>query len=84
MTDTELIEALRGLQEMRVTVQNLDNALSLLTPEERLVVHYMLLYPQRNNVQRVCEALHVEHATAYRRRKQALDKLKAALGKMES
>lgn len=79
MTEQELIENLQALPTLRALVQNLDNALSLLTPEERLVAHLLLVYPKRNNVQLVCEKLHVEHATAYRRRRQVIDKLTSAL-----
>lgn len=80
LTESELIHALQALPVMRVTVQNLDNALSLLTPEERLVANLVLLYPKRNNIQLVCQHLHVEQSTAYRRRRQVLQKLLAALG----
>lgn len=80
MTEKELLRALQALPVMRMTVQNLDNALSLLTPEERLVANLVLLYPGRNNIQLVCQHLHVEQSTAYRRRRQVIDKLLAALG----
>lgn len=79
MTEKELIQRLQALPALRAMVQNLDNALALLTPEERLVAHLLLVYPKRNNVQLVCEKLHVELATAYRRRRQVIDKLTAAL-----
>ncbi len=84
MNETELIRRLQELPIQRAMVQNLDNALSLLTPEERLVAHLLLVYPKRNNVQLVCEKLHVEQATAYRRRRQVIDKLTAALCGMEN
>lgn len=79
MTETELIQRLQALPTLRIMVQNLDNALSLLTPEERLVASLLLVHPKRNNINLVCEKLHVEQATAYRRRRQVIDKLIAAL-----
>lgn len=85
MTEQELIQAMQALPAMRITVQNLDNALSLLTPEERLVAGLLLLHPKRNNIQLVCQHLNVEQATAYRRRRQVIDKLIATLtGKGQS
>ena len=79
MTDRELIQKLQALPAQRVAVENLDNALSLLTPEERMIAHMLLIYPQRNNVLAVCRKLCVEQATVYRRRKQVLNKLHAAI-----
>lgn len=84
MTEQELIGALQALPGMRVTVENLDNALSLLTPEERMVAGLLLLHPKRGNIQLVCQQLNVEPATAYRRRRQVIDKLIAALTGIQS
>ena len=75
MEERELIRALQDLQQMRVMVERLDVALSVLTPEERLVVQYLLLEPHKGNAGKVCQALRLEPATVYRRRKRALRKL---------
>ena len=83
MTDNELIRKLQALPAQRIAVENLDKALSLLNPEERMVVHYLLLYPKKNNIQLVCEKLHLEPSTVYRRRRLALDKLHSALVGLE-
>ena len=79
MKHPELVKKLRALPAQRMAVQNLDNALSLLTPEERLIANLLLIYPAENNVQQVCEKLHLEQAAVYRRRRQVLEKLEAAL-----
>ena len=79
MTDTQLVQMLQALPAQRVAVENLENALSLLTPEERMIAHMLLIYPQRNNVLALCRKLSVEQATVYRRRKQVLNKLRAAI-----
>ena len=79
MTEPELLRQLERLETARIAVQNLDHALSALTPEERLVANLLFLYPRRGNIQEVCRLLHVEQATAYRRRKQVLQKIAAAL-----
>ena len=79
MTESELIAGLKALPGMRITVENLDNALSSLTPEERIMAELLLIHPRRGNIEKVCKLLHVEHSTAYRRRKQLLSKLQQAL-----
>ena len=76
---TELVTLLQTLESTRLWVNAVDSALSLLTPEERLIANLLLLHPQRGNVQLVCEKLNIEPATAYRRRKQVLQKLTATL-----
>ncbi len=75
MTEQELLRKTGELEAARIAVQNLDNALSLLTPEERLVANLLLLHPQRGNVQQLCQLLHVEQAAVYRRRKKVINKL---------
>ena len=79
MTQEELLLALRRLPGMRVQVENLDNALSTLTPEERLIANHLLLYPKRNNIRLVCEMLHLEPTAIYNRRRQILKKLSTAI-----
>lgn len=79
MTQEELLVALRRLPGMRVQVENLDNALATLTPEERLIANYLLLYPKRNNIRLLCEMLHLEPTAIYNRRKQILKKLNTAM-----
>ena len=79
MTEQELIAGLKALPAMRVAVENLDNALSLLTPEERIMADLLFVHPQKRNIDKVCKLLQVEHATAYRRRKLLLSKLQQAI-----
>ena len=79
MTEQELIAGLKALPAMRVAVENLDNALSLLTPEERIMADLLFIHPKKRNIEKVCKLLQVEHATAYRRRKLLLSKLQQAL-----
>lgn len=79
MTDGELAQMLQALPAQRVMVENLENALSLLTPEERMIAHMLLVYPRRNNALLLGRKLCVEQATIYRRRKQVLRKLRTAL-----
>ena len=84
MTEPELLAGLQELPAMRTAVENLDNALALLTPEERILADLLFVHPRKNNIQRVCQLLNVESATAYRRRKQLLSKLLKVLGGMKN
>lgn len=77
--ETMTLTRLQTLESARLSVTAVDEALSLLTPEERLIANLLLLHPQRGNVQTVCERLNIEQATVYRRRKQVLQKLTATL-----
>ena len=73
------LHRLQTLESTRSSLAAVDTALSLLTPEERLIAHLLLLHPNRGNIQQVCEKLNIEQATAYRRRKQVLQKLTKTL-----
>jgi len=79
MTEQKLLAELQSLPAMRTAVENLDNALSQLTPEERMLAELMIIHPRRNNVQKLCQMLHVEYSTVYRRRKALLKKLQRIL-----
>ena len=79
MTEQELLAGLEALPAMRIAVKNMDNALSMLTPEERILADLLFVHPQKNNILKVCELLNVEYATAYRRRRALLNKLLRAL-----
>ena len=73
-------QALRqSLKRTRQQVQLLEEALQVLTPEERIVAELMLICPQRGNVQRLCEILQVEQSSVYRRRDRVLKKAAIAL-----
>ena len=79
MTEAELLAGLKALPAMRIAVENLDNALSILTPEERIMADLLFIHPCRGNIEKVCKLLNVEIATAYRRRKLLLCKLQQAI-----
>ena len=79
MMEQAVLARLKSLESDRSSVSAMDTALSLLTPEERLIAHLLFLHPKRGNIQLVCEKLNIEQATAYRRRKQVLHKLTATL-----
>lgn len=65
-------ELKRARQQAECWVKMVDDALTLLTDEERLVLERFFICPGKGNVDRLCGELGVEKATVYRRRDQAL------------
>ena len=60
-------------------LQITDRALSALTPEEKLILHRLYIYPERGSVDRLCGELNVEQSSIYRKRDKALRKFTIAL-----
>lgn len=56
-----------------------DRALSALTPEEKLILHRLYIYPERGGLDRLCQELKVEQSSIYRKRDKALRKFTYAL-----
>lgn len=56
-----------------------DRALSALTPEEKLILHRLYIYPERGSLDRLCQELKVEQSSIYRKRDKALRKFTYAL-----
>ena len=76
----EVIGQLLQMEALRQAVENLDRALQVLTPEERLVVQMLYIDRQEHAVDKLCGMLRVERTSVYRRRDRALDKIGKALG----
>ena len=70
---------LRSFEEQRRRVREMERALALLTPAERLVLDRLVIHRERGAAQVLCQLLEVEPATVYRYKKQALEKLEKAL-----
>ena len=60
------------LQTTERKVAEVKKTLELLQPEERAILDAMIINYRRGNVDKVCRELHIERATAYRRRDKAL------------
>ena len=77
------LKALEGLRQSAQSIQKqieiLEGALQVLSPEERLVAEFLLISPEKGNVQRLCEMLCVEQSSIYRRRERVLEKLAKVL-----
>ncbi len=56
-----------------------DRAMAALTPEEKLILHRLYIYPERGSVDRLCGELNVEQSSIYRKRDKALRKFTYAL-----
>lgn len=56
-----------------------DRALAALTPEEKLILHRLYIYPERGSLDRLCTDLQVEQSSIYRKRDKALRKFTYAL-----
>lgn len=68
----------RFLQAKR-QVKQIDKALAVLTPEQRLVLQMMDMQRSPGNCERLCQLLNCESSTVYYKRQTALKRFTAAL-----
>ena len=74
-----------SLDQAQSWLQSTERALSVLSPEEQLVLQRFYICPERGSVQRLCGELGVEQSSIYRKRDKALHKFTIALyGTVES
>lgn len=66
---------LRDYQHICEAKQQVEQALSTLSPEERTILQMMDICPQRGNTEKLCNILDCETSTVYRRRNIALCKV---------
>ena len=72
-------ELSNALDQAKIWVSTTDRALCALTPEEKLVLHRLYIYPERNALDRLCRELDLEQSSIYRKRDQALRRFTTAL-----
>lgn len=72
-------ELKRALRQAEFWVDAVEGALSILDPEERLVLERLYIFPGKGGLEWLCQELNMEQATVYRRRNRALEKFTAAL-----
>lgn len=60
------------LKQVKLWLGATDRAMSVLSPEEKLILHRLLIYPQAHAVELLCRDLEIEQSTLYRKRDQAL------------
>lgn len=72
-------ELMAAMEQADAWLRITDRALSALTPEEKLILHRLYIYPERGSVERLCGELNVEQSSVYRKRDKALRKFTCAL-----
>lgn len=60
------------LDQAHIWLRSTDRALTALTPEEKLILHRLYIYPEKGGLERLCKDLGVESSSIYRRRDKAL------------
>lgn len=65
-------ELKHSYEDARLWVEITDSAISALTEEEKLVLFYLYVHPQRGAVELLCQELGVEQSSVYRKRDAAL------------
>lgn len=68
-----------ALENAKSWVKTTDHALSALSPEDRLVLSRLYVYPEKGAIDRLCQDLGVEQSSIYRRRDRALRNFTTAL-----
>ena len=70
----------RQVQQAQLELRQLQEAMQVLTPEERLVVQMLIISPEPLATEKLCQILEVERSSVYRRRERAIRKLGRGLG----
>lgn len=81
-----IINNIAERQELELSLQNatawvkiVDRALTCLTPDEKMILRRLYIYPEKGGLQRLCSELGVESSSIYRRRDMALQRFTLAL-----
>lgn len=72
-------ELKRTLEQARLWIKSVSRALTVLSPQEKLVLTRLYIYPEKGAVQQLCQELEMEQSTVYRKRDAALEKFTLAL-----
>ena len=72
-------ELAAALKRTGIWLEITDRALGALSPEEKLILHRLYVYPERGSLERLCADLEVEQSSIYRKRDKALRKFTCAL-----
>lgn len=72
-------ELANTLSQAKLWVSTTERALGALTPEEKLILYRLYMYPERNALDRLCQELDLEQSSIYRKRDQALHRFTTAL-----
>lgn len=72
-------ELQQSLDRACLWMETVDGALKVLEPEEQEILQCMYVFPQKGALDTVCDALHLEKSSIYRRRDKALRKFTLAM-----
>ena len=94
LTEIERLKILRNFADVRklqkerkcaiLWCEQVDRAMQVLSPEEKLILSRLYMYPRRRNIDRLCTELGCEQSSVYRRRDKALGKFCMALRGIEN
>ena len=71
--------------EAQLWVKVVDSGLSVLDDEDWLVLYLCFIHKDKGSINELCERLHIDHRTVYKRRDKALRRFTLALyGALES
>ena len=68
-----------NLEQAKIWVDMVQDALGVLNPEEKLVLSRLYIYPEKGSLERLCQELGVEQSSIYRKRERALRRFTQAL-----
>lgn len=68
-----------ALESTKLWLQAVEGALGALSPEERLILSRLYIYPEKGGVDRLCDDLGLEQSSIYRRRDKALHRFTVAM-----
>ena len=60
------------LKQVKLWLTTADRAMSVLSREEKMILHHLLIYPRPHAMEILCKDLEMEQSTLYRKRDQAL------------
>ena len=72
-------ELAQALNQAKLWVSTTERAFGVLSPEEKLVLYRLYIYPERNAMDWLCQELDLEQSSIYRKRDQALRRFTTAL-----
>ena len=67
---------LARLRALYRELEEMEGVLQALTPEERLVLDWMVIRPKKKAAEQLCQMLELEKSSVYRRKNRALEKLR--------
>ena len=67
-----------ALKQAKLWTSSTERALGILDSGEKLVLHRLLICPERGSIERLCEELELEPSSIYRKRDEALKRFTLA------